>query len=333
MFWYNQIFGPGPLPKNMTARKLARFETDGEFLLTFSTLLNLVTSIFKWTGLPDYVDPRTLELSLLWRGFAAIAPYHGLPTNMGAAPSSGFNVHGEFVRFFGYGWNGFSEEFENFLPGTDELPELQQGAEGMFAPTQKQTGVLIRDNYNGIPMVNAVFIYSKRLTDTMRRLDTVSYNLVWPTLLEVDDGQKATARQLIQDHDDNLPTIIGRQALDDIGLKGIDMGAKPETLGVMWGHYNRLMNRLMEIFGIQSDPTIGKAERVTTMETSANNARTGLTRDNRLHCRQTAAERMNQLYGWTVSVDYDENITENEYNDEQNLIEAANRTPGSGSDD
>lgn len=328
----DMIYGPGMVPKNMTHRKLARLEDDAEYNLNVSTLINLCTSEFKWEGLPDTVDPRTLELALLCRAFAGVAPYYGNITNMGAYPSSGFNVHGNFVRFWAYGWNGYSKEYFNYLPGAEQIPELKNGPEGMFIDKGIETGVLIRDNYTCYPMVNIILLYAKRLTDTMRRIDSVSYNLVWPSIIEVNDGEESTARQMIKDHDDNLPTILGRERLDNIGIKAIDTGAKPETLTTMWQHFDRLMSRLMEIFGIESNPTIGKAERVNTLETQTNSVRTALARDNRLHCRKEAAERMNELYGWNVTVDYDETITERAYSAAQDLYDAAGRQPGSGSD-
>lgn len=332
MFWYNMFFGPGPLPKNMSARKLARYETDNEWILTFATLLNLLCSIFKWEGFPDTVNVRALEASLIWRGCAAIAPYYGNYTNMGAGPSSGYNIHGEFTKFYGYGWNGYNQEYMNYLPGAEIIPELQKGA-GADLGQNLQTGVLIRDNYNMFPMANVLIVYTKRLTDTMRRIDTVSYNLVWPGIIQVDDGQVNSARQMIQDHDDNLPVIIGRHALDQMGMTRIDLGARPETLSIMWEHYNRLYDRLMEIFGIEGNPTIGKAERVNTMETASNNMRTNLARDNRLHCREEAAERMNRLWGWNVSVSLDETIMQRVEETAAQLADAVDRTPGTGEGD
>lgn len=327
--WYNTFFGQLPLPENLTAKKLARFENDQEFFITFGSLLNLVCSIFKWEGLPETCDSRALEAALLFRGCACVIPFEGGVTNAGAAPGGGFNVHGEYTTFCAYGWNGFNEQFNNFIPGAEISPDLKKGPGGHTMPS-RETGVFIRDNYYLVPYINVLLNYSKRLVDTMRRIDTTSYNLVWPGIITASDGQVATVKSLIQQHDDNVPVVIGRDVLDNIGAQVISFGVQPQTLDALWDNYYKLYGRLMEFFGIDSDPTVGKAERVNTMEVSSNNVRIELARDNRLHAREKACEDMNKLFGLNVSVSYDETITEQAAQAAEDLRDAWNRTPGTG---
>lgn len=333
--WFNTYFGELPLPSNMTAKKLARFQNDQEFITTFATLLNLVISIFKWEGLPDTINTMALESALLFRGCACFIPYAGGVTNAGAGPGGYMNLHGEYTSFWAYGWNGFNKQYDNYIPGSDAITELERGAGGMMPPAN-QTGVLIRDNYYMMPYIAPLVSYSKRLTDTMRRLDTTSYNLVWPVWVQVDDGQVNTAKTMIQQHDDNIPVVLGRHALDQMGMTGLNLGVNPVTLDTMWDHYNRLLGRLMEMFGIDSDPTTGKAERVTGMEVSSNSVRTELARDNRLHMREKALESAKALWPDTfanASVSYDETIIQRAAQAAGQLQDTINRTPGTGAED
>lgn len=330
--WYNSFFGAMPIPKNLSQKKLARYEGDAEFYSTFASLLNLVTSIFKWEGLPDTCDSRSLEAALLFRGCACVVPYSEGYTNMGAAPGGGFNVFGEYTSFWAYGWNGYNKQYDNFISGAEFSPDLKKGPGGVAVPT-RETGVFIRDNYYLLPYVNILITYAKRLADTMRRIDTTSYNLVWPGMFTVDDGQVNTVKLLLQNHDDNVPVVVGRQALDQIGMQKVDFGVSPESLTVLWNNYDRLMARLMEFFGIDSNPVQTKAERVNTLEVSSNDVRIELARDNRLHCRERACEDMRKLWGLDVSVYYDETIVEQAQETAQNLRDAGNRTPGTGSEE
>lgn len=326
--WFSTFFGEMPLPKNLSSTKLARLQNDREFFTTFASLLNLVCGIYVWEGLPDTCDPRSLEAALIFRGCACIVPYGGGVTNMGAAPGGGYNVHGEFTRFFAYGWNGFSHEYDNYIRGAEISPALATGADLDLQTREK--GVFIRDNYFLMPYVEPLISYSKRLTDTMRRLDTTSYGLTWPAMFTVDDQQVNTVKLLLQKHDDNVPIVIGRKTLDQIGMQKVDFGISSDSLDTLWRNYDRLYGRLMEIFGIESNPTIGKAERVNTLETASNSVRTALTRENRLHCRERACEDINRLFGLNVSVRYDETVTERAYTEASQLYEMAKQQPGSG---
>lgn len=330
--WYSSLFGGLPLPTNLTAKKLARYENDSEFLNTFMTLLNLVTSIFKWKGLPDTCDAQSLEASLIFRGCACIVPYGGGVTNMGAAPGGGFNVHRQYTQFWAYGWNGYTEQYRNYIPGAEDVPDLLESPGGVQTPRQ-ETGIFIRDNYYMHPYINTLILYSRRLAETMRRIDTTSYNLVWPGLFTVDDGQVNTVKKILADHDDNVPVVIGRKALDDIGMQKVDFGITPDSLQTLWNHYDRLMARLMEFFGIDSNPVQAKAERVNTLEVSSNDVRIELARDNRLHCRRLACDALRDLWGLDVSVDYDETIVERAADTAGQLADAAGRIPGSGSEE
>ena len=70
--WIDAFYGGIPLPKNMSAKKLARLENDMEFLNTFADMFNSALNVFKWNGLPETCNERFLERSLLMRGSALI---------------------------------------------------------------------------------------------------------------------------------------------------------------------------------------------------------------------------------------------------------------------
>ena len=59
MLWYQNIFGN--LPLNMNDRKLAKYETDMEFINTFNRLMNLALDTLKWEGLPETCNADSLN--------------------------------------------------------------------------------------------------------------------------------------------------------------------------------------------------------------------------------------------------------------------------------
>lgn len=334
-YWYQNFLGDSVLPSGMTKSKLKKYQNNQTFLDILNPVINLILSIFKWDGLPETWNPRALEISLLWRAWACVIPYGNGTTNAMAGPGSGYNIHGEYTSFWAYGWNGFNRLFQNYIKGADISPELYKNATGLLTNIP-ETGVLIRDNYMDYPMILTVIDYVERLAATMNRNDEALFFLVWPGIIEGTTSQKATVEALFQKHKEGVPLFVDRETLDSVGIKLMNFGVSPDASKTLWENYDRLFSQLMEFFGIESNPAANKAERINTMETSANNMRTALYRDNRLHCRQEAAERINKLFGLNISVDYDENIVQRVEEAKQQSFMAAAMTPdnpGGGAND
>jgi hypothetical protein len=318
------LFDPATAPPSQ--KKLNKYINDLEFMCIFNQLLNMVLQMFKWEGLPDTCDSRDLETELLFRGSAAFIPLGDSFTNIGAAPGSGFNIHGDPLAFFAFGKNGYNKQYAAYIPG-DNVAELQKGPGGNVPGIPSEVGVFVRDNNTLFPYVDILTLYAKRLADTVRRIDSISYNLVWPGILTCDDGQVETLKRLIARHDDNTPVVIGRDVLDQIGVQKIDIGVAPQSLEVMWRHYNNLFDKLMDLFGIQGNPVGNKAERTNTIESTATETSLALARDSRLHFRERAAAELSEVFGANVSVHYDENIEARAEMVKAQLAEAMHATP------
>lgn len=331
MFWYNQFFGSGPLPKNLTSTQLSEFETDLEFQNVLAILLNLFTDIFEYNDFPGDPNYKALEASYIWRGSAGYVPYYGTATNTGAAMSGGFNVNGRVTKFWSYGWNGWSKEFTNFIDGADITPELGKGA-GDYGIGADELGVFGRDNYYMYPMSYVLLSYCNRIANAMRDIDMIAFNLTWPGILEVSDGQRKTVEMLLERRKVHKPIVVGRDQLSQIGVNMINFNIPPQSLDTMWDHLNKLINRVMEYFGIESDPTIGKAERVNTQETSANNARTLLSIDNRLREREAFCDAVRKVFGGNPNVKVNSRLQEEAQEAREALAEAQDHTPGTGDD-
>lgn len=331
MYWYNTFFGSGPLPKNLTSTKLAEYETDMEFQNILAILLNLFTDIFEYSDFPGDPNYKALEASFIWRAAAGYVPYYGTATNTGAAMSGGFNVNGRVTKFWSYGWNGWSKEFQNYIEGSEVTPELAKGA-GDYGIDATEVGVFGRDNYYLYPMSYVLIQYCSRIANAMRDIDMISFNLTWPGILEVPDEQRKTVEALLEKRKVHKPIVIGRDQLSQISAEMINFNIQPATLDTMWDHVNRLTDRIMEYFGIESNPTIGKAERVNTQETSANNARTLLSIDNRLREREEFCENVRKVFGGNPNVKINSRLQEEAQEARAALLEAQDHTPGTGDD-
>lgn len=55
--------------------------------------------------------------------------------------------------------------------------------------------VICRDNDMMYPMINIIWIYAKRLTDTMRTLDVTARKLKTPYFITCDEAQKSSIKK------------------------------------------------------------------------------------------------------------------------------------------
>ena len=142
MLWYQYCFGNLPL-KNLNERKLAKYETDREFINNFQRLFNLSLNTFEWTGLPETCNERFLEMSLLLYGAAIIVEQEGAYINLAFAQGANINVYGEPMNGYGYGLNGFNKEYNLYIDGAEQSSVVVDGI--AQKGSKKYDAVMCRD--------------------------------------------------------------------------------------------------------------------------------------------------------------------------------------------
>lgn len=299
MLWYQFLFGNLPL-KNLNERKLAKYETDREFVNTFNRLFNTALNTFRWEGLPATCNERFLEISLMLYGNALIADRDGAFVNLACASGGEINIYGEPLTAYGYGLNGWNKKYNLYIDGMEESRVVLDGV--ARDGSENYNAVMCRDNKVSYPYVNYVFMAAQRLTRAMRTMDVVCQNLKQPVIITCEESMVKTVRETLNQRGDNVNAIISSGKLPIDSFKVWDTKANPDTLKVMWEHYDSLDAHVKELFGVNNNAQIDKKERLLVDEVNANNEATEQSVEHRLAERQLFCERVNRAFGLNLTV-------------------------------
>lgn len=300
--WIDAFYGGIPLPKNMSAKKLARLENDMEFLNTFADLFNSALNVFKWNGLPETCNERFLERSLLMRGSALIVKEGDNFLNLACVPGDGYNLYGDYTRAYGYGLNGWNKKYSLYVDGADASPDVTKTAGG-YDMGKDFDAVMCRDNKVMFPYINYLILAARRKTETMRSMDVALQNLKMPVIITCEDSSVNNVKEVLAQRDTNVAAVVGSGSLPVDAFKVWDTKANPAILQVMWEHYERLDNHVKELIGVNSLAQVDKKERLLVDEVNANNQSRDMNIDKRLKERELFCERLNKAFGLNVSVE------------------------------
>lgn len=299
----------------LSKKKVALYENDIEFQNMFYNLLNILMYSFSIEGLPDSCNERFFKLNLIFNGYAALIKDPDLGyLSLGVRPtmnSNELNIYGEFPDVMAFGWNGFNKQYTNYMYGTDNTDA---------------EAVICRDNDMMYPMINIIWIYAKRLTDTMRTLDVTARKLKTPYFITCDEAQKSSIKKILEDVDFNQDSIIANRSTMPNEFNILQTGVQPESVRVLWEHYSNLESEIRTFLGINSAANLDKKERLVVDEAQANDILTDINIQYRLKSYQQFCDTVNNLWGLNISfvsnidivekqAEIDSSITKHEYID------------------
>lgn len=312
--WLSNMF-PWFDYNTLSKKKVALYENDIEFQNMFYNLLNILMYSFSIEGLPDSCNERFFKLNLIFNGYAALIKDPDLGyLSLGVRPtmnSNELNIYGEFPDVMAFGWNGFNKQYTNYMYGTDNTDA---------------EAVICRDNDMMYPMINIIWIYAKRLTDTMRTLDVTARKLKTPYFITCDEAQKSSIKKILEDVDFNQDSIIANRSTMPNEFNVLQTGVQPESVRVLWEHYSNLESEIRTFLGINSAANLDKKERLVVDEAQANDILTDINIQYRLKSYQQFCDTVNNLWGLNISfvsnidivekqAEIDSSITKHEYID------------------
>ena len=312
--WLSNMF-PWFDYNTLSKKKVALYENDIEFQNMFYNLLNILMYSFSIEGLPDSCNERFFKLNLIFNGYAALIKDPDLGyLSLGVRPtvnSSQLNIYGEFPDVMAFGWNGFNKQYTNYMYGTDN---------------SDAEAVICRDNDMMYPMINIIWMYAKRLTDTMRTLDITARKLKTPYFITCDEAQKSSIKKILEDVDFNQDSIIANRSTMPNEFNVLQTGVQPESVRVLWEHYSNLESEIRTFLGINSAANLDKKERLVVDEAQANDILTDINIQYRLKSYQQFCNTVNNLWGLNISfvsnidivekqAEIDSSITRHEYID------------------
>jgi hypothetical protein len=286
---------PHQNPRGKTAPNQSEEMYNDLYHMYYNTLTELCANRFKWTGLPDSVDPRFLEMTLFRMGLAVFYYDERYEEHyaMRATPAGEWNMYDNPT---GFQVNG--NAFINRYLTTDKC-------------------VPIWANYTRRPELDIVSIYSRQLANLDVSLDLNARQIRRSKVVFATEDQKLTAQNITAqlDRGDGVVMVNKKYYQDLSDFKVSDFSVEPKSLTEAHMYRTRKWAEVMGLLGIDN-ANQDKKERVTVNEVSANDGQTENMRRVSLNARQQAAEQINKMF------DLDEEVTVKFWVDSESVSES-----------
>lgn len=255
------------------------------YLQYYNRLTELALSMFEWRNLPDTVDPRFLEMCLYSDGMAVffedeVLGFLALQCMIGGH----LNVYRIPMERRAYATNGYNKQLN------------------------AKDSVIIFNNYLHTNSMLDVEMFSKRLYNLDRAIDVNANAQKTPVLILCEENQRLVMKNLYKQYEGNEPFIFGNKAMDVNGLTVLKTDA-PYVADKLYELKTQLWNEALTYLGI-SNINIVKKERLITDEVTRNQGGTVASRYSRLESRRQACEKINEMFGLNIWVDYREDYQE-----------------------
>lgn len=282
--------------KRVTQFGESAYMNNRTYMQYYNRLTELALSMFEWKNLPKTVDARYLEMCLFSDGMCVffedeVLGYLGLRCMIGGR----LNVYQIPTDRKAYATNGYQKE----LDGTNS--------------------VIIFNNYLHTNSMLDVEMFSKRLYNLDRAIDVNANAQKTPVLIQCDESQRLTMKNLYKQYEGNEPFIFGSKGLDANGLKVLQTGA-PYVADKLYELKTQIWNEALTYLGI-SNINVVKKERMITDEVTRNQGGTVASRYSRLESRRQACKQINEMFGLDIWVEYREDFQniEEQQNEEEEI--------------
>lgn len=263
------------------------------YLQYYNRLTELAISMFEWQNLPETIDQRFLEMCLFCDGMCVffqdeVLGYLSLQCMIGGK----LNVYRIPMERRAYATNGYQRELD------------------------ETNSVIIFNNYLHTNSMLDIEMFSKRLYNLDRAIDVNANAQKTPVLIQCDESQRLTMKNLYKQYEGNEPFIFGSKGLDANGLKVLQTGA-PYVADKLYELKTQIWNEALTYLGI-SNINVVKKERMITDEVTRNQGGTVASRYSRLESRRQACKKINEMFGLDIWVDYREDFQDVEEQENEN---------------
>lgn len=264
-------------------RKKKTFFEDSAALNTLSyqayvdRITEIAISVFDWSGMPDTVDTRFLELAFFTYGkvcaFEDEVGILTLPFN----PDANFNVYGNPTK---------AEVFSPF----NAFHRSVTAKDSAFGFNN-----MIRTN-----SIDMSRLFALRLYNIDRIIDVNANSLKSPVIITCDEEQRLTLLNLFKEVDGNAPVIFGSKNIDLRAISALNLntnyvGDKLTELKT------NIWNEMLTYNGVPN-VSINKRERLVSDEVNRGMGGTLACRYSKLKARQQFADEMNRMFDLDIQV-------------------------------
>lgn len=269
----------------------------------YNRLLELSVSMFEWKNLPESVDPRFIELTLFSDGQAVFFKDEVLDfLCLQCAANGNFDVYRVPMRRRAYAVNGYQRNLD------------------------MNDSVIIYNNYLRTGSRLDIEVFARRLWNLDRAIDVNANAQKTPVLINCDETNRLTMKQMYMEYDGNQPFIFGSRGLDTKGITVLKTDA-PYVADKLYQLKTQIWNEALTYLGI-SNINIQKKERLIADEVTRNQGGTIASRYGRLEARREACRKINEMFDLDIWVVYregyqrvEDGVETTEGDDEQEVTE------------
>lgn len=249
------------------------------YMQYYNRLTELAISMFKWENLPETVDERYLELGLFNDGQMVYFDDDVLGNLCLKTTIAGkFDVYGIPTKRRAYAVNGYQKNL-----------------------TEKNS-VVIFNNYLHTNNRLDVLMFAYRLYNLDRAIDVNANAQKTPYIVQCEESQRLTFKNVFKDIDGNEPIIWGAKGLDLNGLKVLRTDA-PYVADKLYTLKTQIWNEALTYLGIANTNTV-KKERLISDEVTRSMGGVIASRYSRLESRRQAVDKINKMFGTKIEVNF-----------------------------
>lgn len=263
----------------------------------FRQMKNLAENVFKFNNLPDYIDLSYLNRTLLNDG--AIAFFKDEVLNeVIALPFSSYgslDMYGRPINIEVNGDNGYRRYLK------------------------KGEYVIMYDNTARYSLKLDISQLAERIALCVRTQDVNMVHQRTPRIWKCDSNTEKSVKDTINEIDSNVETVVSTKDSAFADIQGV-LSPAPYVTDKIDDHLDKLWAQFYALIGV-ANLSIQKKERMITDEMSASQGGTIVSRYSRFEPRQRAIEKINEMFGLNMSVEYydGEPSTENGKDEDENV--------------
>lgn len=249
-------------------------------------LTELAISMFEWKNLPDTVDERFLELILFTDGQAVFFKDEDL---------------GDFLAL---------QVLVNGKMNVYRIPIKRRAfaIDGYNYNLDIKNSVIIYNNFLRTNSYRLCVMFAKKLYNLDRIIDVNANAQKTPVLLKTSEEQRLSLLNAYKEWNGNQPVIYGDKGLDINSFTVLKTDA-PYMGDKLYQLKTQYWNEALTYLGI-SNLNMQKKERLVSDEVSRSQGGVIASRYSRLEARRQAAQKINDMFGLNIEVDYREDFRE-----------------------
>ena len=263
----------------------------------FEYLFCRTQKIFKYSNLPDTIDPDMLERYLQLNGVACITKYKDKLFAFNGSLGGEQDVYYRPTLFVVSNPH-LDKTFSKNIVIASQLVDYNK------QPTDSQPGVLMRNDTEWVGLAPLIARYAVLMAENCLTIRSADVMLRIIALITAkSDKTLRSAQDYLRRLENGEFGVIGDSSFSE----GINMQSPPSNNGSYLTQFIELQQYLKGSFfaeiGLRANYNM-KREAIGTGESSMDEDAILPLVDNMLECRQKDVEKINQLYGTTISVDF-----------------------------